>query len=234
MVNIFLKAEDIKQQLANETNIFREVDKEFRELMDLVSLQPSVIENCNLERLDSLKKMNAAIKFCENSLSDYLEGKKKVFPRFYFLSDQSLLTVLSNGNNAPKVCSFLGDCFDGLKTIVFKDPPPGQEFSKTGIAMLSKDLERIDFTTHFLAEGAVEQYLLHLEFMMREQLYNILGDAKQTSELWDSGERPRDEWLKDYNAQLALLTTQIVWTDEVTRAFDDLSSGSENAMKDCK
>lgn len=38
MVNIFLKAEDIKQQLANETNIFREVDKEFRELMDLVSL----------------------------------------------------------------------------------------------------------------------------------------------------------------------------------------------------
>ena len=100
--------------------------------------------------------------------------------------------------------------------------------------MLSKDLERIDFNTHFLAEGAVEQYLLHLEFMMREQLYNILENAKQTSELWDSGERPRDEWLKDYNAQLALLTTQIVWTDEVTRAFDDLSSGSENAMKDCK
>lgn len=125
MVNIFLKAEDIKQQLANETNIFREVDKEFRELMEIVSLQPSVIENCNLERLETLKKMNASIKFCENSLSDYLEGKKKIFPRFYFLSDQSLLTVLSNGNNAPKVCNFLGDCFDGLKTIVFKDPPAG-------------------------------------------------------------------------------------------------------------
>jgi dynein heavy chain len=31
-----------------------------------------------------------------------------------------------------------------------------------------------------------------------------------------------------------LLTTQIVWTDDVTKAFDDLSGGSENAMKDCK
>lgn len=136
--------------------------------MDIVSLQPSVIENCNLERLETLKKMNASIKFCENSLKDYLEGKKKIFPRFYFLSDNSLLTVLSNGNNAPKVCGVLGDCFDGLKTIVFKDPPPGQEFSKVGVAMLSKDNERVDFTEPFIAEGAVENYLLLLEYKMRE------------------------------------------------------------------
>lgn len=44
--------------------------------------------------------------------------------------------------------------------------------------MLSKDLERIDFNIPFVADGAVEQYLLHLEFMMREQLYNILENAK--------------------------------------------------------
>jgi hypothetical protein len=25
-----------------------------------------------------------------------------------------------------------------------------------------------------------------------------------------------------------------VWTDDVTRAFDELGAGSENAMKDCK
>lgn len=62
----------------------------------------------------------------------------------------------------------------------------------------------------------------------------ILEEAKHTSELWDTGEKPRDEWLFDYNAQIALLTTQIVWTDDVTRAFDELGGGSENAMKDCK
>jgi dynein heavy chain len=52
--------------------------------------------------------------------------------------------------------------------------------------------------------------------------------------LWDNNEKPRDEWLFEYNAQIALLTTQIVWTDDVTRAFDELGAGSENAMKDCK
>ena len=30
------------------------------------------------------------------------------------------------------------------------------------------------------------------------------------------------------------MTTQIVFTDDVTRAFDELGAGSENAMKDCK
>lgn len=34
--------------------------------------------------------------------------------------------------------------------------------------MLSKDMERIDFSEHFTADGAVETYLLGLEFKMRE------------------------------------------------------------------
>lgn len=63
--------------------------------------------------------MSQKIKRCEKALNDYLEQKKKIFPRFYFLSNQSLLTILSNGQNPPKVCEFIGDCFDGLKTLRF-------------------------------------------------------------------------------------------------------------------
>lgn len=32
---------------------------------------------------------------------------------------------------------------------------------------------------------------------------------------------------------MALLTTTIVWTEDVGRAFEDLAGGSETAMKDC-
>lgn len=45
-------------------------------------------------------------------------------------------------------------------------------------------------------------------------------------------DKPRELWLDDYCAQLALLATQIVWTDETIRTFDDLESGSESAMKE--
>lgn len=124
--------------------------------------------------------------------------------------------------------------FDGLKTLLFEAPKPGQEFSKIGYAMTSKDGEIVVFDTPFEAKGAVENYLNELEFKMRESLHIILEQAKATSELWDNNEMPRDEWLFKYNAQISLLTTQIVWTDDVTRAFDELGAGSENAMKDCK
>lgn len=83
---------------------------------------PLIIDNCTEGRKNSLIEMSAKIKKCEKALNDYLEQKKKVFPRFYFLSNQSLLTILSNGQNPPKVCEFIGDCFDGLKTLKFKPP----------------------------------------------------------------------------------------------------------------
>ena len=94
--------------------------------------------------------------------------------------------------------------------------------------MYSKDDEEIIFAKDFVAEGQVEIWLKNLEFKMRETLYDILCDAKSTSDVWDDKEKdkPREEWIRDYCAQIALLTTQIVWTEDVNRAFEELSSGA--------
>ena len=136
--------------------------------------------------------MSAKIKKCEKALNDYLEQKKKVFPRFYFLSNQSLLTILSNGQNPPKVCEFIGDCFDGLKTPKFQTSANPNEFSRIADGMYSKDDEEILFSNNFVAEGQVELWLKQLEFKMRSTLYEILGDAKNTSDTWDTGtDKPR-------------------------------------------
>uniref|UniRef100_A0A452SG87 Dynein heavy chain hydrolytic ATP-binding dynein motor region domain-containing protein n=1 Tax=Ursus americanus TaxID=9643 RepID=A0A452SG87_URSAM len=45
-------------------------------------------------------------------------------------------------------------------------------------------------------------------------------------------EKPREQWLFDYPAQVALTCTQIWWTTEVGTAFARLEEGYENAMKD--
>merc|ERR1712054_381152 len=37
-----------------------------------------------------------------------------------------------------------------------------------------------------------------------------------------------------YCAQLALVVTQILWTEETNRVFEEMESGSETAMKDYK
>jgi hypothetical protein len=35
---------------------------------------------------------------CQKSLNEYLDQKKKIFPRFYFVSNVALLDMLANGN----------------------------------------------------------------------------------------------------------------------------------------
>ena len=45
-------------------------------------------------------------------------------------------------------------------------------------------------------------------------------------------EKPREQWLFDFPAQVALCGTQIWWTTEVNIAFARLEEGYENALKD--
>ena len=44
-------------------------------------------------------------------------------------------------------------------------------------------------------------------------------------------EKPRELWLRDFQSQVVLVTSQIVWTLEVSNAFALLEEGNENAMK---
>lgn len=117
---IFLASEDIKAQLPEDTKRFQKVDTDWRDLMIEAADDPGVINACNFEgREELLFEMYSEIELCEKSLNNYLEQKKKVFSRFYFVSNQALLTILSNGNNPEIVNGYLGDCFNGMKCVKF-------------------------------------------------------------------------------------------------------------------
>jgi dynein heavy chain len=66
---------------------------------------------------------------------------------------------------------------------------------------------------------------------MRFTLQEILEEAR-TTEYWENTDKPRQEWIMGYCAQIALVSTQIVWTEEVNKAFDDLEGGADSAMKE--
>jgi dynein heavy chain len=52
------------------------------------------------EKLEELQK---SLTVCEKALSEYLETKRLVYPRFYFISSADLLDILSNGNQPELV-----------------------------------------------------------------------------------------------------------------------------------
>lgn len=51
---------------------------------------------------------------------DYLEVKRLSFPRFYFLSNDELLDVLSQGRNPVAIQPHLGKCFANIKLLDIK------------------------------------------------------------------------------------------------------------------
>jgi dynein heavy chain len=228
---IFMLSDDIRSQLPDDSKRFEALDQEWKELMLDAATGTSAVEICCAEgRYEILCRLNATIESCEKALNDYLEQKKKAFPRFYFVANQALLNILSNGNKPLKVAEYLGDCFDGIRTLDFsKSPNDG----KVGCGLYSKDTEYVPFHEDISLDGAVELYLLNLESHTRCMLRDILDNARASAENWEV-DKPREIWLQDYAVQLALVVTQIVWTDETTHVFEELEGGSESAMKDYK
>lgn len=156
--------------------------------------EPGVIAAATAEgRLEKLRSFEAEIEVCNKALSDQLESKRKLFPRFYFVSQDILLTILSNSGNPEKVNEYMGDCFDGMGFVIFDETETVRPW-KTVVGMKAKDGECVPWTTNLRLDGAVEAYMASVESGMQMELIKVLENAKQATEQWRL-EIPREIWL---------------------------------------
>jgi dynein heavy chain, axonemal len=228
---IFLASADIRAQLPDDTKRFEMIDQSFKELMKGSIETPNVVEACTKEgRGETLKEMTKNLELCQKSLNEYLDMKKKIFPRFYFVSNVALLDILSNGNNPPLITKYIGDCYDSINDFHFLPPPEENGIKNTASKMVAKDGEVVEFYKTFVMAGAVERWLNDLTVMQQDTLRYILEAAIETAVNWEV-EKPRHFWLEDYPAQVALVATQIYWTEETQASLDELEGGQEDAVK---
>ena len=165
------------------------------------------------------------LSLCEKALADYLETKRLAFPRFYFISPTDLLDILSKGTQPLEVQRHLAKLFDSMAKLKFKEENGAPTDYATG--MYSKDKEYVDLSEECHCQGAVETWLQRLLEHMQATVRHIFSEAVVTYE-----DKPREQWLFEYPAQVALASTQVWWTTEVNLAFQRLEEGYENAMKE--
>ncbi|XP_039201063.1 dynein heavy chain 17, axonemal isoform X2 [Crotalus tigris] len=225
--SIFIGSEDIRNQLPEDSKRFDVIDKDFKELMADAVKTPNVVEATNKPGLyDKLEALQQSLALCEKALAEYLETKRLAFPRFYFVSSADLLDILSNGNDPVEVSRHLSKLFDSMAKLKFKLDAEEKPL-KIGVGMYSKEDEYVDFDKDCDCSGQVEVWLNRVLERMQNTLRQLIAEAVVTYE-----EKPREQWIFDYPAQIALTCTQIWWTTEVGIAFSRLEEGYENAIKD--
>ncbi|KAJ3198630.1 hypothetical protein HDU82_001178, partial [Entophlyctis luteolus] len=225
--NIFMGSEDIRAQLPEDSKRFDGIDSRYKELMAEACKTPNAVEACMKEGLfEVLEKLQSQLALCEKSLAEYLETKRLAFPRFYFVSGSDLLDILAKGNMPIEVAIHLAKLFDSIARLEFKKNENG-DFTKTAIGMYSQQDEFVAFSEPCECTGAVEVWLNRLVDSMRKTLKHLLGEGVSTYE-----EKPREQWIFDFPAQITLAGSQIWWTTEVNAAFARLEEGYENSMKD--
>ncbi|GAB1297122.1 Dynein axonemal heavy chain 17 [Apodemus speciosus] len=225
--SIFIGSEDIRAQLPKTPSASTPSTRNSRVLMADAVKTPNVVEATNKPGLyDKLEKLKKSLAVCEKALAEYLETKRLAFPRFYFVSSADLLDILSNGNDPVEVSRHLSKLFDSLCKLKFRLDAEGKPL-KFGLGMYSKEDEFVDFDKECDLSGQVEVWLNRVLDRMCATLRHEIPEAVVTYE-----EKPREQWIFDYPAQVALTCTQIWWTTEVGLAFARLEEGYENAIKD--
>ncbi|KAM6050175.1 dynein axonemal heavy chain 9 [Theristicus caerulescens] len=225
--SIFIGSEDIRAQLPEDSKRFEGIDVDFKELAYEAQKTPNVIEATNKPGLSQqLEDIQSRLSLCEKALAEYLDMKRLAFPRFYFISSADLLDILSNGTNPQLVQRHLSKLFDNLAKMKFQLDSE-QKATKVGLGMYSREEEYVSFSEPCDCSGQVEVWLNHVLDSMRATVRDEMTEAVMAYE-----EKPREQWLFDYPAQVALCCTQIWWTTEVGIAFARVEEGYENAMKE--
>lgn len=143
--------------------------------------------NCiNLEtNLHELKSLSLAFERSQKSLSDYLNSKKISFPRFYFISDDDLLSILGQADPVA-IQPHLMKLFDNCKMLIF-------ERSKTIKGMVSDEGEHYDFNNPVKPEGQVEVWMNKIDAEMKNTLKQLTKEG-----IFQNVKMERIKWIEKY------------------------------------
>lgn len=206
MEAVFLSG-DITKQLPQEAKRFAGIDKSYMQLTAKAFEVPSVIQCCHGSEAMKLMLPHVAeqLELCQRSLKGYLEAKRRHFPRFYFISDNSLLEILSHGPDVAMVAGHFRHLFDSMTDVAFDK---GKK--DVIVSMSSGEGEEVHFTQPLEIKGDVVEYLNDIVATMQSTLRDMSRDC-----VAEIASLNLEKFVKMFPSQTCILGLMILWTDTV-------------------
>ena len=239
-------AEDIANQLPTEAKRFATVDMNWRRTLAAAESATDSLGFLAREKL--LQKFKESMRFLntvQKGLAEYLESKRTAFPRFYFLSDDDLLQILSQTKEVARVQDHLSKCFEGIHRVQFAHAAPMVSSLSFSNGRSRKSLFRIRTQAHLSVRGTDVSSHSHIiamqsrqgervplkqqvvpgdkgvEVWMREVESSMRASVREVIRecLLVYGHAPRRKWLLEWPAMAVLTASQIQWTSNVEQAI---------------
>ncbi|KAK3717325.1 hypothetical protein QZH41_011557, partial [Actinostola sp. cb2023] len=204
-------SEDIMAQMPEEGRKFGIVDSYWKDIMtESVKDTQVLVATGQQNMLGRLNESNQLLEEIQKGLNAYLEKKQLFFPRFFFLSNDELLEILSETKDPLRVQPHLKKCFEGIARLEFTED---QEI----VGMVSAENETVPYPTKIIpakAKGMVEKWLIQVEEMMITSLQKVSAEAVAAYVT-----TPRGKWVQEWPGQVVLAVSGIYWTKEMAEAI---------------
>uniref|UniRef100_A0A8C8YBW1 Dynein axonemal heavy chain 14 n=1 Tax=Panthera leo TaxID=9689 RepID=A0A8C8YBW1_PANLE len=211
---------EIQRQLPVEAKLFSQVISMWREIMSKIQNKLDALRiTISAGVLETLQNCNLHLEHIMKSLEDYLETKRMIFPRFYFLSNTELLDIIANSRNPESIQPHLAKCFENIKQLLLWK----QEIGPPAVIMLiSAEGECLLLPKKIRVRSAVEQWLVNVEKSMFDVLKKFVSQGVE-----DWSYQTFSVWVVSHPGQVVLTVSQIMFSNDCIRSFASSRSREE-------
>lgn len=238
MEPIFIKSEEVKAELPEAAKRFAKIDVVVRKILKGLEEKGFILPACcrTPDLMKNLDECSDELGMCKKSLSDFLDGKRRQFPRFYFVSEADLLDILSNGSTPNKILHHVTKVFLATETLVLDESGPGVAKAVKWISGVGQ--ETVTFEPPVPLEGKVEFYLQDVLEGMQKTLQENLNRSRlryptqeRTKWLMSKQEDSDGNLVPLDPAQINILVGGMNYVREMEEVFAKMKAGEKDAMK---